>query len=262
MTYLILQIFVYLLVALGLGGAAGWIWRSIGNHQEVEALSRQVNEAKAKVPQLESQLRARDDKLRKITEAQESSAEETAKALEFAAENDRELRAKEQEIARLKAQVAQLQSLSSETDGDTLLIDPLLASKAAAPGAGDAGNEAPKQAVSSDEADEVVAMLHAQIERLEVELADARYQLDLGASDAGLRTEVDELTSRLRQKAQEHDRLNRALEIEKSKVAELEQERELQNKSLQILHQQLEMERQKNLAADDQSAPTGAVERA
>ena len=272
MTFLILQMFVYLLVALLLGAAAGWIWRSIGNNQEVETLSRQVNEAKAKIPQLESQVRARDDKLRKVQDAHASTKDEAAKALEFAADNDRELRQKEQEIARLKNQLSQLQSFASDTDSDDVLIDAQLQTETAT-AATPSGSERKvdtSQPAANEDADEVVAMLHAQIERLEVELADARYQLDIGASDANLRSEVDELTSRLRQKAQEHDRLNRQLEAEKNKVAELEQERELQNKSLQILHQQLEMERQhagdgaahRDSAERKDAVAAGAVERA
>ena len=55
--------------------------------------------------------------------------------------------------------------------------------------------------------------------------------------------QVQELEARLRQQAQDFERLSKSLEQERRKVAELERERVLQHKSLQVLHQQIELER-------------------
>ncbi len=67
------------------------------------------------------------------------------------------------------------------------------------------------------------------------------------AADAGeqLWDELQSLEQRLKQKGQEHERTSKVLEQEQRRVVELERERELQNKSLQLLHQQLELERER-----------------
>lgn len=65
-----------------------------------------------------------------------------------------------------------------------------------------------------------------------------------GGSAAHAQT-VAELDKRLAQKTMDYERLARDLEVEQRRVLELERERELQSRSLRVLYQQLELEREK-----------------
>ena len=58
-----------------------------------------------------------------------------------------------------------------------------------------------------------------------------------------LRSEILKLKGRLRDASQEQDQLDRSLYQESRKVEERERQRDLQNSSLQVLHQQLELAR-------------------
>ena len=64
-----------------------------------------------------------------------------------------------------------------------------------------------------------------------------------------MRSELVELESRLQHNDQESERLTKVLDQERRRVVELERERELQAKSLQLLHQQLDLERSRVAAA-------------
>jgi len=149
------------------------------------------------------------------------------------------VRDKDIEIARLTAQLTNLQSLSNGLDDDSTLLVPAQAMTEPA----QVADESSIDPQLLTEYEQKVVTLSERIEILEGELLDCQHQLSLAQQDSGLSSEVTELTNRLRQKAQDFDRLNRQLDAERRKVSELERERELQNKSLQVLHQQLEMER-------------------
>ena len=89
------------------------------------------------------------------------------------------------------------------------------------------------------------AAAEAEVITLKAELARARESV--GATEDGRADSqaVADLEARLTRKSEEHDRLARALESEQRRVMELERERELQNKSLRVLHQQLELEKER-----------------
>jgi chromosome segregation ATPase len=88
--------------------------------------------------------------------------------------------------------------------------------------------------------DNLIAALHREIASLRQELVVAN---EAGHRNPALELTIKELEGRLVRKMAEIDRLRQALNSEERKVGELERERELQNKSLLVLHQQLEMER-------------------
>ena len=268
MTFLILKMSVYLLVALGLGGAAGWLSRNLSAQREVDTLGKALNETRAKIPQLESLMRGRDQELKKIKGQQEQAEEQLRVVTEHAESYESMITAKDIEIRSLKAQAEQVQTNPSEADdesselsdvddllhaADSLNSEPLdyaAVEEEVSPNQktvqGLLGSIVPvdeETAAKLLEQAKMIQLLRDQIERLEVELSDAQYQLEAAQKGDGLSEEVNELTGRLRQKAQEYDRLNREFEAEKRKVGELERERDLQNKSLQVLHQQLELER-------------------
>ena len=94
--------------------------------------------------------------------------------------------------------------------------------------------------LQSDGTDDLVAALHSEIAKLRDALNHAEAQ---GGANPEQERMIKELEARLLRKAGELDRLERALSREERKVRELERERDLQNKSLHVLNQQLELER-------------------
>lgn len=100
MTFLIFKIFAYLLFALLLGVAAGWLWRNAAVATAEDALQQQLVEARGRVPPLETRLATQDRKLRAAltrTETLEAELAHHAQRLEqqqqSLAEKDRELKA-------------------------------------------------------------------------------------------------------------------------------------------------------------------------
>lgn len=266
MTFLILKIAAYLTVALVLGVAAGWVSRHVTAQREEETTSRALNDNRAKVPQLESLIRVRDDEIARIKQAHQGQEDTVSLANQELQAQVSLVREKEVEVARLKAQLTNLQSLNSDAVDDmsvmipaadavsTPIVDGELVSgedlTAELLSTGSMASQSVTAEPSTDHLEQI-ALLQARIEALEHELTEANFAADTAQADNGIRDEMEELTKRLRQKAQDFDRLNRQMEGEKRKVSELERERELQNKSLQVLHQQLEMERNRVVVAVD-----------
>ncbi len=255
MMFLILKIFVYLVIALLLGGAAGFLLRQLKAQSEAEELQRNLQDAKSKIPQLESLLRARDERIRQLSKSAEAHSEATKGSRVQDEEHARQLREKDMELQRLRSRVTALEQEQSGglIDGAMLVpAEPSTPQAAAEPAqhaaaestpptsAADAGTD--EQAAETD--DVLIVGLHQEIERLKEELASAAIALEVAQDKGALEQELRELRARLRQKAEDYERLQGQLEHEQRKVAELERERELQNKSLKVLHQQLEMARE------------------
>lgn len=248
MMFLILKIFVYLCVALGMGGGAGWLLRHLAAQKELEEMQRSLQESMAKVPKLESMVRARDERIKSLSNAQADQDEALKGSRVQDEQAARTLREKDLEIARLQSRIETMQ----RTEGE----DPLIAGEALhnddlleigldpEPQAASDSQEDSAEDVDTDADNALIAGLHAEIERLKEEIATTRIQLEVAQSDDGQRQEIADLTNRLRQKAEDYERLQKALRQEERKVSELERERELQNRSLKVLHQQLEMVRE------------------
>ena len=104
-----------------------------------------------------------------------------------------------------------------------------------------------------DDASDLIAELSREITSLKAELKVAQATAPVSSTDPQLDTEVfeTELTALRDETLRLKDALRDTsanLEREQSTVAELERERELQNKSLKVLHQQLELERSRKAA--------------
>ena len=84
----------------------------------------------------------------------------------------------------------------------------------------------------------------AETAAAEAELS-AHNQGDSADRNDTLGKQVAELQAQLAKKEAEQEQLSNMLQTEQRKLAQLEKERELQNKSLQVLHQQLELERER-----------------
>ena len=99
--------------------------------------------------------------------------------------------------------------------------------------------------------DKLITELSQEITRLKLDLKVAREAVT-GAtpadSESADRIELEALQGQLATLQRNHAAVQGELNAEREKVRELERERELQNKSLQVLHQQLDLERSKRAA--------------
>lgn len=213
MTWLALRIFVYLLAALLVGGVAGWMLAKLNRRDRWHL---QLIQAKTEAGELQGQIEAR--------------------ALE---------------ISRLQAELAR-------KPGVELAVTP-------GTGAGDAGAASPASAPSPQPeatlqeppglspqiealrmqtlaSDNLIRALHRENARMRLVAEESSA---IPRSVAALELTVKDLEGRLVRKMTEIDRLQQALAGEERKIRDLERERDLQNKSLHVLHQQLEMERKR-----------------
>lgn len=215
MSYLIFKIGAYLLVAMACGAGAGWLARNVSAVRQEDDQQRQLAELGAKLPQLETLMRTRDDQLTSLRA---------------------QLKEKDQRIGRLHDEVGALGKMLESAEHE---LEQAKTAKDAA---------APVEEPSAES--QRIAELAAEVGRLHSQLSDARVRAaapQRADADEGerLREELQSLEERLKQNGQEHDRMSQVLEQERRKVVELERERELQSKSLQLLHQQLELERER-----------------
>ncbi len=264
MIYLIMKMFLYLLVALVAGSAAGWLLRNVAAIRKEDELNKSLAEARGRVPQFESLLRSRDElvkQLRMDLKTQEAKSSDLQESLNT---QEREMREKSRALSKAVARNEALEGVSVTGDSDEsgTLIE-----------AGDE-TEVHREPVADEEPhsaedNQTIGALLDDIERLRDELKTANtatanavaeaaaaeaelalhHQGDSADGSDALLKQVAELQAQLAEKEAEQERLSNTLENEQRKLAELERERELQNKSLQVLHQQLELERERNQKA-------------
>ena len=221
MTFLIVKILAYLVTAGLIGFAAGWLFRNLQGQKIEEQAQRSMHDAKSKVPQLESLLRGRDDQIKKLKE----EAKEFKEALQG---KDQEVADKDRELMEQKRETNKYKQSQDAKKGFSLDDD-------------------------DDDASDLIAELSREITSLKAELKVAQATAPVSSTDPQLDTEVfeTELTALRDETLRLKDALRDTsanLEREQSTVAELERERELQNKSLKVLHQQLELERSRKAA--------------
>ena len=264
MIFLILKMFVYLLLALAAGVGAGWVLRHIAAAKQEEDMQRTLADARARVPQFESLIRSRDEQIKRLKEDLKEKDVRINGLVDDVREAELAMKDKERELKEFTARHETLDGLTDEPSaaddsaGEVLMGGEVL----------EVGDE-PAAGLDGGAQD---AALHSEISRLEGELREARSQAadamaEAAAAEAevitlkaelaragevagsGSSESVAELESRLRQKTQDYDRLAKELESEQRRVTELERERELQNKSLRVLHQQLELEKERGQRA-------------
>ena len=224
MIFLIGKMFVYLVLAAGIGGAAGWLYRNLQAQRTEESAARAVNDAKAKLPQLESLLRGRDEQITKLKEQlKESKADLGAQAQE-ARGLEQQLREQER-LAKRWEQSAKAKQTDSVEDYDL-------------------------DADESGDTDDLIAELSLEISRLKSELASAQTQpqASTGSDETLLQVEVEDLRANLRKAESDLEAALADLKHEQNRNSELERERDLQAKSMKVLHQQLDLERTRRVA--------------
>jgi chromosome segregation ATPase len=243
--YLIMKMFVYLAVALVAGFGAGWLGRNLKASKSEEEMQRTLSETKSRVPQFESLMRTRDEQMKALRQEVKDKDARIGELHTEMGMQEKTLKEKDRELRRAQSRLAALDA--DPQAGGTELSEVDMS-----------GGEPLDYAGIDTQADHtaVIARLEREVERLRnqeqglaEQLRDARNNQSGAAGGSSameevLRSELHELESRLRQTTLERDRLSKALDQEKRKVIELERERELQNKSLQVLHQQLELARE------------------
>lgn len=260
MIYLIMKMFLYLLVALVAGGAAGWLLRNIAALRKEDELNKSLAEARGRVPQFESLLRSRDElvkQLRLDLKTQEAKSSDLQVSLST---QERDMREKSRALSKAVARNEALEGAGVSNDSDGSDESGKLL---------EAGYEAEVQPAAADdqahsaEDNQTIGALLDDIESLRTELKTANAatanavaeaaaaEAELSQGDAAqqndtLVQQVQELQAQLAEKEAEQERLSNRLESEQRKLTQLERERELQNKSLQVLHQQLELERERS----------------
>lgn len=205
MLYLVLKIIAYLIAATGLGLGAGYFARHAQAKKEEETLTNALNETKARLPQQDTLLRTRDDKI----------AQQVEQINEFKAE-----------AKQTKHRVAELERSLSQAETALKAAE---ARKAATVTNVLPGLDEPEPAANHDE--DVIA-LKSEIASLQAEIQK------LAGGDS-----ADAVKRQLAQRELDFQSLAKVLDEREQTIAQLERERDLQQRSLQVLHQQLENER-------------------
>jgi DNA repair exonuclease SbcCD ATPase subunit len=230
MIFLIGKIFVYLVLAGAIGGAAGWLLRNLQAQRTEENALRSVTDAKSKLPQLESLLRGRDEQIQKLKAEIADRKTQTGELEQQIRSGEQSLREQQRLAERLQHTVDARKS-KEMSDFDL------------------AGETEVEAVPDSTDTDKLIAELSAEISRLKEQLAQpAPVSVQDSGEEAVLQIELEDLREKLTSAQGKLHTTHADLMQEQNKVSELERERELQNKSLQVLHQQLELERTRRTA--------------
>ncbi len=204
MFYLLLQMFVYLVLAMGIGAAAGWLYRNLQAQRQEEEAARAVNDARSKVPRLESLLRGRDEQVDKLKGQYKQKAAALKDCQEELREIGTKLKSSERDAVRWQKKAEALED------------------RQALPGEG------------IIEGDEELAKLKNEVKVLRSALATAVEQN--GAADEAQLRKVE---NRWRSAESQLQAALADVAASERKISELERERELHHKSLKVLSRQL-----------------------
>jgi len=210
MIYLVSQIFIYLVMAIATGVVTGWLLAQLRSRTVLAGVCSQVNQLRRDLERRDEALVLAEQRVAELSTLPKGPRESPALALIAA-----ELR------VQCEEQATQVNDFQAELLG---VRQEYSASRA--------GEEA---------SNNLITALHTEIARLRQELQQ-RSAVN-PKQTAALELANKELEGRLVRKLSEVDRLEQALAAEERRIREFERERDLQNKSLHVLHQQLEMER-------------------
>jgi len=262
--FLIAKIFVYMLLALAVGAAAGWLWRHQQAAQHEGSLERALMDARSRLPQMETALRSRDERL-------DTMARDIQDYRSSLTEHEATVAARDRTVAELERTCAELRQRLEQTagqpatpaaadEGDEIALHP------GDPHAqGDAAPAAPVAAADAAEPDHVearsasapAALDAGEREALETALEDTRTALEEARTAlAEARAEAEQARSEAEQAREaagleDRDALEAAqaaLAAEQRKVLELTRERDLQHQALKALEQRLELAEERRAA--------------
>lgn len=204
MLYLMLRIALYLIAGTAMGAAAGYLFRHVQAKRVEESLTSALTDTKAKLPQQDTLLRTRDEMIAELKAAIDERKEAEKESDQQRQELEKQIKQLTAELRRAEAQKAATTPLSLDELDDDLSVNSTAETSA----------------------------LREKIKVLEAKLASA-------GSDG----EIDSVRRQLEQRDLDYQSLAKLLEHKDKTIADLERERELQQRSLQVLHQQLENER-------------------
>ena len=206
MLYLVLRIAIYLIVGTAMGAAAGYFFRHAQAKRVEDSLNAALNDTKAKLPQQDTLLRTRDDMIAELKMKLDEHKEADKEAEQRRLDLENQVKALTADLKRTEA---------SKAASSMLTLDEL--------------DDANGNTAGSEELDR----LRTEIQQLKKSLAKADSESD----------ETDVLRRKLEQRDLDYQSLAKLLDQKDKTIADLERERELQQRSLQVLHQQLENER-------------------
>lgn len=254
MIFLIAKIFVYMLLSLAAGAAAGWLWRHQQAAQQEGALERALMDARSRLPQMETALRSRDERLNTM-------ARDIQEYRSTLTEHEATVAARDRAVADLERTCAELRQRLEQTagrpagpavaeDGDEIALhpgDPNAQTEHGAapaqprPAADDAG--ATRDAGEREALETALDEARAALQEARSALAEARAEAEQARAEA---EQVREAVA-----GQDRDALETAqaaLAAEQRKVAELTRERDLQHQALRALEQRLELAEERRAA--------------
>ncbi len=91
MIYLILEILVYLALALGLGAATGWLWRNLEAARREEELQRALAEARESLARISPDLGHREAEVEQLRRELDAREQDTLRQAEALARQERRL---------------------------------------------------------------------------------------------------------------------------------------------------------------------------
>ncbi len=253
MIFLLLEMLVYLLLAAGIGGTAGWLLRNLRAQKAEESANRAANDAKSKLPQLESMVRSRDEQLAKFKNQLNDVKTELKERDRRIHQLDQDLRDQSREAKRWQ-QTAEARQQGHNSDIE--LLDGMSGAEVEAAGSEPLHNEPDNE--ESAELESRVRQLQLQLAESVAQCNTLQAQLEEQAQAGGaqdnseesvLQIELDAARAEVTQMRRRLEEVSTALAAEQNKNTELQREQELQNKSLMVLHQQLELERQGRTAS-------------
>ncbi|MAT84868.1 MAG: hypothetical protein CMD39_11335 [Gammaproteobacteria bacterium] len=243
MIFLIAKIFVYLLLALGLGAAAGWLWRhqqATGREAELE---KALLDARSRLPQMETALRAREERVEVLGRELAARDEAVAAHEETVAARDRAVTELERACADLRQRLAEIEAAGTPETPDHTAAEDELALHPGDPHAGDtvvAADPAP----ASDAHGAPVTLP----EQPGLAADGADQSADAGTPPTVTEAEIEALEAELEETRAALASAQNALAGEQRRVTELTRERELQHHALKALEQQLELAQERRAA--------------
>ncbi len=118
MIYLIMKMFLYLLIALVTGGAAGWLLRNVAAMRQEDELNKSLADARGRVPQFESLLRSRDELVKQLRMDLKTQEAKSSDLQESLGTQEREMREKSLALNKAVARCEALEGTAASGDAD------------------------------------------------------------------------------------------------------------------------------------------------
>jgi chromosome segregation ATPase len=229
--YLITQIAAYLAAALAIGFATGWLMRRSAANDDHAVMQRQLVEIKGRIPHLETGVRNREQQIARLKEEIEATSGKIDGVTHSLQERERTIGDRDRTISLLRSELAVLkQAPPPEPDYDMPVRD-----------------------------DRRVQDLEDRLRERDMQIADFARRLADAVSRPG--NASPEAQMRIRELEEEaaartkdlHEAVESVAELDK-RIADLDRERERQDKWMTVLTGQLDTSRETNRRLNDEAA--------